>query len=89
MFTSLKHSVGIISASYTLKWLGEVALLSQRIDVDSMEPIATIRKAFDFIGLVDISLRCEVPGIGVRVDPAMCQLDPNRRARSTTDTPVA
>lgn len=89
MYASIKHSIGVVTASCTLEWLGKVALFSQRIDVDRMEPIATIRKAFNFIGLVSVSLRCEVPGISVWIDPAICQLEPNRLGRPTTDTPVA
>ena len=76
MNTSLEDPSPIgITGWYTLHVLGKARFFSQCVDIDGVEVVSAIIPALDFIGLIEICLSGEVPGVGRRVNNASSLID--------------
>jgi hypothetical protein len=69
MDTTVEGSSRVIQCNHALKVDGEIGLLREVDSIDGMNVVSTIGATYWSIGaLIDISLRCQIPCVGVGVD---------------------
>lgn len=63
-----EHTVGVVAGNGAFKVFGKSSFIIESIHINGVEEVTAIRPTLDLVTLVVIRFRCEIPGVGRRVD---------------------